>query len=42
LIMIGGSIAVETIGRQLLNDPDSPARYLGVEPVAETLPVQVA
>ncbi|MDP9303935.1 MAG: ABC transporter ATP-binding protein [Actinomycetota bacterium] len=36
LIMIGGSIAVETTADKLLNDPEAQRRYLGVEPVAET------
>jgi branched-chain amino acid transport system ATP-binding protein len=34
LIMIGGSIAVETTADKLLNDPEAQRRYLGVEPVA--------
>jgi branched-chain amino acid transport system ATP-binding protein len=36
LIMIGGSIAVETTADKLLSDPEAQRRYLGVEPVAET------
>jgi branched-chain amino acid transport system ATP-binding protein len=36
LVMVAGSIAVETTAEQLRNDPDSQRRYLGVEPVAAT------
>jgi branched-chain amino acid transport system ATP-binding protein len=36
LIMVGGSIAVETTADKLLNDLEAQRRYLGVEPVAET------
>jgi len=36
LVMIGGSIAVETTADKLLNDPEAQRRYLGVEPIAET------
>jgi branched-chain amino acid transport system ATP-binding protein len=36
LVMVAGSIAVETTAEQLRNDPDSQRRYLGVEPIAET------
>ena len=35
LVMVAGSIAVETTAERLQNDPDSQRRYLGVEPVAE-------
>jgi branched-chain amino acid transport system ATP-binding protein len=35
LVMVAGSIAVETTAEQLRKDPDSQRRYLGVEPVAE-------
>jgi branched-chain amino acid transport system ATP-binding protein len=34
LVMVAGSIAVETTAQKLQNDPDSQRRYLGVEPVA--------
>jgi branched-chain amino acid transport system ATP-binding protein len=36
LVMIAGSIAVETTAEKLLSDPDAQRRFLGVEPVAET------
>jgi branched-chain amino acid transport system ATP-binding protein len=36
LVMVAGSIAVETTAEKLLGDPDSQRRYLGVEPVADT------
>jgi branched-chain amino acid transport system ATP-binding protein len=36
LVMIAGSIAVETTAEKLRSDPESQRRYLGVEPVAET------
>jgi branched-chain amino acid transport system ATP-binding protein len=36
LVMVAGSIAVETTAEKLLTDPDSQRRYLGVEPVAES------
>lgn len=36
LVMVSGSIAVETTAEQLRNDPESQRRYLGVEPVAAT------
>jgi branched-chain amino acid transport system ATP-binding protein len=36
LVMVAGSIAVETTAEQLQNDPDSQRRFLGVEPVADT------
>jgi branched-chain amino acid transport system ATP-binding protein len=36
LVMVAGSIAVETTGEQLRKDPDSQRRYLGVEPVARS------
>jgi branched-chain amino acid transport system ATP-binding protein len=36
LVMVAGSIAVETTAEQLQNDPEAQRRYLGVEPVAET------
>jgi branched-chain amino acid transport system ATP-binding protein len=36
LVMMAGSIAVETTAEKLRNDPESQRRYLGVEPVAET------
>ena len=36
LVMVAGSIAVETTAEKLLSDPESQRRYLGVEPVAET------
>ena len=36
LVMVAGSIAVETTAEQLRNDPDSQRRYLGVEPIAAT------
>jgi branched-chain amino acid transport system ATP-binding protein len=35
LVMVAGSIAVETTADQLQNDPDSQRRYLGVEPMAD-------
>jgi branched-chain amino acid transport system ATP-binding protein len=35
LVMVAGSIAVETTAEKLLGDPDSQRRYLGVEPVAD-------
>jgi branched-chain amino acid transport system ATP-binding protein len=35
LVMVAGSIALETTAERLQNDPDSQRRYLGVEPVAE-------
>jgi branched-chain amino acid transport system ATP-binding protein len=34
LVMVAGSIAVETSAEKLLNDPEAQRRYLGVEPVA--------
>lgn len=34
LVMIAGSIAVETTADQLVNDPDAQRRYLGVAPLA--------
>jgi branched-chain amino acid transport system ATP-binding protein len=34
LVMVAGSIAVETTAERLQNDPDSQRRYLGVEPIA--------
>jgi branched-chain amino acid transport system ATP-binding protein len=34
LVMVAGSIAVETTAEELRNDPESQRRYLGVEPVA--------
>jgi branched-chain amino acid transport system ATP-binding protein len=34
LVMVAGSIAVETTAEKLRNDPESQRRYLGVEPVA--------
>jgi branched-chain amino acid transport system ATP-binding protein len=36
LVMVAGSIAVETTAEKLRNDPESQRRYLGVEPLAET------
>jgi branched-chain amino acid transport system ATP-binding protein len=36
LVMVAGSIAVETTAEKLRSDPESQRRYLGVEPVAET------
>jgi len=36
LVMVAGSIAVETTAEQLRKDPDSQRRYLGVEPVARS------
>jgi len=36
LVMVAGSIAVETTAEKLLNDPDAQRRFLGVEPVADT------
>jgi branched-chain amino acid transport system ATP-binding protein len=36
LVMVAGSIAVETTAEKLLGDPDSQRRYLGVEPIADT------
>ncbi len=36
LVMMAGSIAVETTAERLRSDPESQRRYLGVEPVAET------
>jgi branched-chain amino acid transport system ATP-binding protein len=36
LVMVAGSIAVETTAEKLRNDPESQRRYLGVEPVAAT------
>jgi branched-chain amino acid transport system ATP-binding protein len=36
LVMVAGSIAVETTAERLQNDPESQRRYLGVEPVAGT------
>jgi len=35
LVMVAGSIAVETTAEQLLNDPAGQRRFLGVEPVAQ-------
>src|SRR6266498_3892531 len=34
LVMVAGSIAVETTAEKLRSDPESQRRYLGVEPVA--------
>jgi branched-chain amino acid transport system ATP-binding protein len=36
LVMVAGSIALETTAEKLLADPESQRRFLGVEPVAET------
>ena len=36
LVMVAGSIALETTAEQLLGDPEAQRRFLGVEPVAET------
>jgi branched-chain amino acid transport system ATP-binding protein len=36
LVMVAGSIALETTAEKLLGDPESQRRFLGVEPVAET------
>jgi branched-chain amino acid transport system ATP-binding protein len=35
LVMVAGSIALETTAEELLRNPDLQRRYLGVEPVAE-------
>jgi branched-chain amino acid transport system ATP-binding protein len=35
LVMVSGVIAAETTAEQLLGDPDSQRRYLGVEPIAD-------
>jgi branched-chain amino acid transport system ATP-binding protein len=35
LVMVSGAIAAETTAEQLLGDPDSQRRYLGVEPIAD-------
>ena len=35
LVMVAGSIAVETTAERLRDDPVSQRRYLGVEPIAE-------
>jgi branched-chain amino acid transport system ATP-binding protein len=35
LVMVSGSIAVETSAEKLRNDPAAQRRYLGVEPIAE-------
>jgi branched-chain amino acid transport system ATP-binding protein len=35
LVMVSGAIAAETTAEQLLGDPDSQRRYLGVEPTAD-------
>jgi branched-chain amino acid transport system ATP-binding protein len=35
LVMVAGSIAVETTAKQLLESPELQRRYLGVEPLAE-------
>ena len=35
LVMVAGAIALETTAEQLLSDPDSQRRFLGVEPIAE-------
>jgi branched-chain amino acid transport system ATP-binding protein len=35
LVMVAGSIAVETTAKELLESPDLQRRYLGVEPLAE-------
>ncbi len=35
LVMVAGSIAVETTAEKLLNEPDAQRRYLGVEPMPE-------
>jgi branched-chain amino acid transport system ATP-binding protein len=36
LVMVAGSIAVETTAEKLLADPEAQRRFLGVEPVADT------
>jgi branched-chain amino acid transport system ATP-binding protein len=35
LVMVAGSIAVETTAEKLLGDPEAQRRFLGVEPVAD-------
>jgi branched-chain amino acid transport system ATP-binding protein len=35
LVMVTGSIAVETTASELVNDPDAQKRYLGVEPLPD-------
>jgi branched-chain amino acid transport system ATP-binding protein len=35
LVMVAGSIAVETTAERLQSDPDAQRRYLGVEPIAD-------
>jgi ABC-type branched-subunit amino acid transport system ATPase component len=35
LVMVTGSIAVETTGEELANDPAAQRRYLGVEPLPD-------
>jgi branched-chain amino acid transport system ATP-binding protein len=35
LVMVAGSIAVETTADRLMSDPDAQRRYLGVEPLAQ-------
>jgi branched-chain amino acid transport system ATP-binding protein len=37
LVMVAGSIAAETTAADLLRDPELQRRYLGVEPLAETV-----
>src|SRR5262245_6212967 len=36
LVMVAGSITVETTAEKLLGDPEAQRRFLGVEPVADT------
>lgn len=36
LVMVAGSIALETTAEKLLADPEAQRRFLGVEPVADT------
>jgi branched-chain amino acid transport system ATP-binding protein len=36
LVMVAGSIALETTAEKLLGDPQAQRRFLGVEPVADT------
>ncbi len=35
LVMVTGTIAVETTAEELANDPEAQRRYLGVEPLPD-------
>ena len=37
LVMVAGRIAAETTAEGLKSDPDAQRRYLGVEPLAQTV-----